>query len=119
MYSPQLLDHFEHPRNSGAMDSPDVTVEAENPACGDLMKLMLRLKQGAISEAKYQVRGCVASIACGSALTEAITGKNLAEAASISRESLIETLGGLPNESLHASHLAMDCLKLALKRLAK
>lgn len=119
MYSPQLLDHFEHPRNSGVMDSPDITVEAENPACGDLMKLMLRMRQGTISEAKYQVRGCVASIACGSALTEAITGKSLAEAASISRESIVQALGGMPNESLHASHLAMDCLKAALKQLTK
>ena len=87
------------------MDSPDVSVEAENPACGDLMKLMLRVIDGKIAEAKYQVRGCVAAIACGSALTEALTGKSVSEAKKIKRESLVETLGGLPNESVHASHL--------------
>ena len=119
MYPPQLVDHFEHPRNAGAMESPDVSVQAENPACGDLMKLMLRVNDDHISEAKYQVRGCVASIASGSALTEALVGKNLAQAAEIRRESLVEALGGLPNESMHASHLAMDCLKLALTQLMK
>ncbi|PYY17750.1 MAG: iron-sulfur cluster assembly scaffold protein [Acidobacteria bacterium] len=117
MHSSQLLDHFQHPRNAGAMDSPDVSVQAENPACGDLMKLMLRVIDGKIAEAKYQVRGCVAAIACGSALTEALTGKSVSEAKKIKRESLVETLGGLPNESVHASHLAIDCLKLALKQL--
>lgn len=119
MHSAQLLDHFQHPRNAGAMDSPDVSVQAENPACGDVMKLMLRVSDGKIEQAKYQVRGCVAAIACGSALTEALTGRSVSEAQKIARESLVETLGGLPNESVHASHLAIDCLKLALRQLTK
>lgn len=101
------------------MASPDISVQAENPACGDVMKLMLRINQDIIADAKYQVRGCVASIACGSALTEALVGKNLSQAANLRRESLVEALGGLANESMHASHLAMDCLKLALKQLKK
>ena len=101
------------------MDAPDVSAQAENPACGDIMKLMLRFKGDKIEEAKYQVRGCVAAIACGSALTEALIGKNAAEAQAIGRESLVETLGGLPNESVHASHLAIDCLNLALKQWKK
>ncbi|MFL6439716.1 MAG: iron-sulfur cluster assembly scaffold protein [Terriglobales bacterium] len=117
MYPPELLDHFQHPRNAGAMESPDVSVQAENPACGDVMKLMLRISDGRIAEAKYQVRGCVASIACGSALTEVIAGKSVPEAAMVRRESLVEKLGGLANESMHASHLAIDCLKLALRQL--
>ena len=96
-----------------------MSVQTENPACGDVMKLMLRITNGNIADAKYQVRGCVASIACGSALTEAIVGKSVAEAASIKREWLVQAVGGLSNESMHASHLAMDCLKLALKQLAK
>jgi nitrogen fixation NifU-like protein len=118
MYPAQLLDHFEHPRNSGMMISPDVSAQAENPACGDVMKLMLRVKDDRISEAKYQVRGCVASIACGSALTEAIMGKSIAEASGMTREGLVQALGGLSTESMHASHLALDCLKLALTQLA-
>jgi nitrogen fixation NifU-like protein len=101
------------------MDSPDIIVQAENPACGDVMKLMLRVRDGKIIEAKYQTRGCVASIACGSALTEGISGKSVDTAAALKREDLVNAVGGLPNESAHASHLAMDCLQLALKQLKK
>ena len=119
MYPPRLLDHFEHPRNSGTMDSPDISVQAQNPACGDVMKLMLRVRDGKIIEAKYQTRGCVASIACGSALTEVVSGKRIDAAAALKRDDIVNAVGGLPNESEHASHLAMDCLKLALKQLKK
>jgi NifU-like protein involved in Fe-S cluster formation len=119
MYPPQLIDHFEHPRNSGTMDSPDISVQAENPACGDVMKLMLRVGKGKIVEARYQTRGCVASIACGSALTEAVSGKSVDWAAALKREDLLAAVGGLSRESMHASHLAMDCLKLALAQLKK
>ena len=83
------------------------------------MRLMLRINDGTIAEAKYQVRGCVAAIACGSLLTEFLAGKSLLEAASLRRDWLVESLGGLSNESMHASHLAIDCLKLALKQLVK
>ena len=98
------------------MDSPDVSVDCENPACGDVMKLMLRVQNGMIVAAKYQVRGCVAAIGCGSLLTETLIGKTISEVNNVKRESLVETLG-LPNESIHASHLAIDCLKLALTQL--
>jgi len=118
MHSAELLDHFQHPRNAGAMDSPDVSVQSENPACGDVMKLMLRVQNGKITEAKYQVRGCVAAIGCGSVLTEALIGKTVSEAGSIKRDSLVKSLN-LPNESIHASHLVIDCLKLALTKLMK
>lgn len=101
------------------MESPDATVQVENPACGDVMTLMLRVQDGVIQTARYLVRGCVASIACGSALTEALAGKSLAEAANLRREDIIEAVGGLPAESTHASHLAHDALKLALRQLAK
>jgi len=117
MYPPQLLEHFQHPRNAGQMEAADVTVQAENPACGDVMKLMLRMNGETIAEAKYLVRGCVAAIACGSLLTEALIGMTIPDARAFKRETLVESLGGLPNESMHASHLALDCLKLALKHL--
>jgi len=119
MYAAALLDHFQHPRNSGLMDAPDVSVQSENPACGDVMKLMLQVSAEKIIAVKYQVRGCVAAIACGSALTEFLLGKSVDEAAAIRREQVLEAVGGLPNESMHASHLAIDCLKLALRQLKK
>jgi nitrogen fixation protein NifU and related proteins len=116
-YTPQVLDHFEHPRNSGEMPSPDIDVRVENPACGDQMRLMLQIEGGLIQAARFQTRGCVAAIAAGSALTELATGRTLAEAARLTREQIVAALGGLSPESMHASHLAIDALQQALSRL--
>ena len=116
MYSRELLDHFEHPRNVGELENPDVVADSENPACGDIMRLMFKVSDGTIEQVRYKTRGCVASIACGSALTEMIAGKNLREAERITREALLAKIGGLQNESMHASHLAIDCLKAALRK---
>jgi|SRR5689334_12639060 len=116
MYSPELLDHFEHPRNVGELEDADVIAETENPACGDIMRLTLNYRAGTIEKVRYKTRGCVAAIACGSALTEMIAGKSLREAEAVTREALLSKIGGLQNESMHASHLAIDCLKTALKK---
>ena len=117
MYSPQVLDHFEHPRNAGVLEAPDATVQLENPACGDVLKLMVRFSQQRIAEMRFQAKGCVPAIACGSVLTELVSGKTLTEAAKISREDLVRKIGGLPDASQHASHLAMDALAALMKSL--
>jgi len=117
VYSPKLLDHFEHPRNAGVVNDPDGSVQVENPACGDLLKLTARLSQGRIRELKFQAQGCVPAIACGSALTELIIGKSLNEAARVSREDLVASLGQLPEASTHASHLAIDALAALVEKL--
>lgn len=117
MYSAKLLDHFEHPRNVGEIAGADASARVENPACGDILQLTLRLAAGRIVEARYRTRGCVASIACGSALTEMLIGLTLPEAAALKREAVADAVGGLPNESVHASHLAIDALQAALKQL--
>jgi len=117
MYSAKLLDHFEHPRNVGEIADADASARVENPACGDIMQLTLKLTDGRIAEARYRTRGCVASIACGSALTEMLIGLSPGEAGAVRRESLVSAVGGLPNESVHASHLAMDALEAALSRI--
>jgi len=117
VYSRQVLDHFEHPRNAGVVESPDASAQVENPACGDILKLTAKLTDGRITEAKFLAKGCVPSIACGSALTELVIGKTLQEAGAISREDLLRELGGLPAGSSHARHLAMDALAALLKNL--
>ena len=117
MYSPQVLDHFEHPRNPGEVERPDAGVQIENPACGDVLKLTLKLDAGRIAEIRFLARGCVASMACGSALTELIRGKTVAEAHALKREELVRAVGGLPAGSAHASHLALDALAAALNQL--
>jgi len=118
MYSPQIIDHFEHPRNVGELKPADADVTVENPACGDVMRLMLRTSHGRISDAHFQTRGCVASIACGSWLTETLRSKSLAEAAKLQRQEVVAALGGLSNESMHASYLVIDALAEALRQLA-
>lgn len=117
MYSAQLIAHFEHPRNVGEIADANVRVEVENPACGDVMLLTLKIEVGRIVDARYRTRGCVASIACGSLMTEWLRGKSLAEARALRREQIVEDIGGLANESMHASHLAMDALQAALAKL--
>jgi nitrogen fixation protein NifU and related proteins len=117
-YSETVLDHFEHPRNVGELPSPDAEVRLEHPVCGDIMSLAVKLSGGRIDQVRYRTRGCVASIAAGSCLTEMLQGKSLAEAAALRREQLLDALGGLPNASVHATHLAMDALSELLSRLA-
>jgi nitrogen fixation protein NifU and related proteins len=117
MYSPQVLDHFEHPRNVGEVADPDASVQMENPVCGDVLKLTLKLAGGRVEEIRFLAKGCVPSIACGSALTELTRGRTVAEARELGGEELVRKIGGLPAASSHASHLALDALAAALNQL--
>jgi nitrogen fixation NifU-like protein len=117
MYSAQLLDHFEHPRNAGEVTNPDASVQIENPACGDVLKLTVKVDDQSIAEARFLAKGCVPAMACGSLLTELIQGKTLEETRKLRREDLVDAIGGLPEASTHASHLALDALTAALKQI--
>jgi nitrogen fixation protein NifU and related proteins len=117
MYSAPLLDHFEHPRNAGEVANPDATAQVENPACGDVLKLTLKLKDGRISEIRFRAKGCVPAMACGSAVTELIQGKTVQEARSLRAQDVVDAVGGLPEASGHASHLAIDALAAVLKEI--
>lgn len=112
MYSEELLDHFQNPRNAGALPAPALSVTVENPACGDSLRLTARVEGGVVVEAMFQVRGCTASIACGSALTEWLTGRAMVELGRMSRAEIaapVEALvGGLSNESKHAAALMAE-----------
>ena len=119
MYAPEVIDHFQNPRNVGELPNATITVTVENPACGDLMQLWLVVASGVITAARYKTRGCATSIACGSLLTELITGKTLEQARHVHRRQIVDTLGGLTNETMHASHLAIDALEKALKQLVE
>jgi nitrogen fixation NifU-like protein len=117
MYSAQVLDHFQNPRNAGELADAEATAEIENPACGDVLRLMLTTSAGRINQARFKAKGCVAAIACGSALTELIAGKTLNVAQNLRREDVITAVGGLPQASTHAAQLALDALSLALSRI--
>jgi len=116
-YSERVLEHFENPRNVGELTDADGDARLEHPVCGDIMRIMIKVADGRIAQIRFKSRGCVASIAAGSCLTEMVAGKPLALARSVSREQLVEAMGGLPSASVHASHLAMDVLRQALRQL--
>ena len=115
MYSPQVLDHFEHPRNTGVVENADVSVQVENPVCGDVVKLTARIADGRVSEIKFLAKGCVPAMACASALTELIKGKTLGEAQRLTKEQLTAAVGRLPEASSHAAQLAIDALSKMLR----
>jgi nitrogen fixation NifU-like protein len=117
VYSAQVLDHFQNPRNTGDVPNPDASAQIENPACGDILKFTLRVVDGRIHEIRFRAKGCVPAMACGSLLTELVKGKTPAEALKLTRKDLISAIGSLPEASSHASHLALETLNAALRGL--
>jgi nitrogen fixation NifU-like protein len=116
MYSPQVLDHFQNPRNAGEIQNPDARVEIENPACGDVLELTAKIASGKIAEIRFRAKGCVSAMACASALTEMVTGMLLQDARRFRREELLDRVGGLPEASQHAAYLAIDALGALVKK---
>jgi nitrogen fixation protein NifU and related proteins len=117
MYSAQVLDHFQNPRNAGDIVDADAVVEIENPVCGDVLRLSLKVSSGRIADIRFKAKGCVPSMACASALTELVQGKTVSEAQALDRNALIAAVGSLPQASTHAAQLALDALSAALNRL--
>lgn len=117
MYSSQVLDHFENPRNAGRVTAPHGTGRAQNPGCGDVMEITVEVADGTIREARFMAQGCVPALACASQVAEWLTGKTVEEARQLRKEQIVEALGGLPAASLHASQLAVDAAKAALAGL--
>ena len=111
MHSETLLEHFRNPRNVGQLAPPAITVDVSNPACGDMLRLSARFEDGNVAEARYQVRGCTASIAAGSALTEWMTGRSPAELVKLTADVIELALGGLEPASKHAAVLCVDGAK--------
>jgi nitrogen fixation NifU-like protein len=115
MFSETLLNHFRDPRNIGELPPPAITVEVGNPACGDILSLAARFEDDRIVAVRYRVRGCTASIAAGSALTEMIAGQSRHDLTQISAGDIEDRLGGLPPASKHAAVLCVDGLRALLK----
>jgi nitrogen fixation protein NifU and related proteins len=113
-YSAIVLDHFEHPRNAGVLEQPDGVGVRSNPVCGDTMRLMIRVVDGHIAEARWQTVGCPAAIATSSIATEMITGRPLDAVVGLTKEQIAAAAGGLPKSKLHCSVLAADALRAAI-----
>ena len=116
-YSEKVLDHYENPRNVGSFpkDEPDVgTGMVGAPACGDVMKLQIKVEDGIITDARFKTYGCGSAIASSSLVTEILKGKTLQEASTIKNSAIAEELA-LPPVKIHCSVLAEDAIKAAIK----
>ena len=117
-YSEKVLDHYEHPRNVGSLDKSDAQVGTGMvgaPACGDVMKLQIKVgKDGVIEDAKFKTYGCGSAIASSSLVTEWVKGKTVDEALQIRNSQIAEELA-LPPVKIHCSILAEDAIKAAVR----
>ena len=116
-YSATLIDHFEHPRNAGALEDAQVDTYVTNPVCGDSLRLFLRIDDAGerIEAASFLSSGCPASIATSSVATELITGMALDEAAALTRDDYTAAVGGLPRAKVHCSVLAAAAVRNAVE----
>ncbi len=114
-YSEKLLDYFQNPRCVGEIPDAHAIAEVSNPVCGDVIKLWVKVGNGRIEDAKFKAQGCSAAIATSSFATEMLIGMDIADARRITREQIVEALGGLPPSKIHCSVLASDAIKKVLK----
>lgn len=117
MYSDTLLEHFRNPRRVGSLPPPAITVEVENPVCGDILTVSVLVEAGRVNDARFRVRGCTASIAAGAALADLLVGRSARGVHQIVAADVERALDGLPNESKHAARLAQDATRALAVRL--
>ena len=116
MYTEKVLDHFEHPRNVGALDDANGVGMVGNAKCGDIMQMFLKVNDdGIIEDVGFKTFGCGAAIATSSMATELIEGKSIEEALQLSNSAVVEALEGLPPQKIHCSVLAEEAVRAAVK----
>jgi nitrogen fixation NifU-like protein len=115
LYNDTVMDHFLNPRNMGDVDEADGVGEVGAAACGDIMKISLKIRDGKIEDARFKTFGCGSAIASSSMATELIKGRTLEEAKNFSNQEVVDALGGLPPVKIHCSVLAEEALKAAIE----
>ena len=115
LYSEKVMDHFTNPRNVGKMDDADGIGEVGNAVCGDIMRMYIKVKDGIITDVKFNTYGCASAIATSSMATDMIKGKPVSEALKLTNKAVVEALDGLPAVKIHCSVLAEEAIKAAVK----
>lgn len=113
-YSQKVLKHFRHPHNLGKIKDADGTGEVGNLACGDVMKLYIKVSDNKITEVRFETYGCAAAIASSSITTDLVKGKTIEEALAMTNKEVIDSLDGLPPIKIHCSLLSVDALNEAI-----
>jgi nitrogen fixation NifU-like protein len=113
-YSKKVLKHFRNPHNLGKIKDPSGAGEVGNMACGDVMKLYIKVKSNVITEVKFETYGCAAAIATSSVITDLVKGKSIKEAIKMTNKEVIDSLDGLPPIKIHCSLLSIDALSEAI-----
>jgi nitrogen fixation NifU-like protein len=119
LYNETVMDHFLNPRNSGVVENENASGEVGAAACGDIMKISLRIRDNVIEDAKWRTFGCGSAIASSDMLCELIKGKTLDEVSKFTNQDVVDALGSLPAVKIHCSVLAEECLKEALDNYSK
>ena len=119
LYNSTVMDHFMNPKNVGDMEDADGVGEVGAAACGDIMKISLKIKDGRIEQARFKAFGCGSAIASSSMATELIKGRTIEEAMNFTNQEVVDALGGLPPVKIHCSVLAEEAIKAALEDYLK
>ena len=117
-YSEIFKDHLAHPRNAGELADADVVAEETNPVCGDRLRLSLRIRGQRIEASRFLAYGCPPTLACGSAIAELIEGMTIDETMTLTKEAIVDAVGGLSARKQHAASLALETLRSALSQLS-
>ena len=120
LYTPKVMEAFKNPHNYGRIKNADGIGKVGNPVCGDVMWLYIKVAQNKkneeiIKDIKFETFGCVAAISTSSIITDLVKGKTIKEALKVTKDNIVESLGGLPKIKYHCSVLAVDALKEAIK----
>ena len=118
-YSDEVLKHFRNPKNAGVIDNPSGVGTVGNRTCGDIMELFIKVVDNIIVDAKFKTLGCAAAISFSDVLCDVVKGKSVDDAMKITKDSLVEILGGVPAPKLHCSLLAVDALHKAVEDFRK
>lgn len=114
MYTKEVMDHFENPRNVGELADANGVGEVGNAKCGDIMRMYLKIENGIIADVKFKTYGCASAIATSSMATELVKGQPVEKALELTNKAVVEALGGLPAHKIHCSVLAEQAIKAAL-----